>query len=305
MSWAAMDWNMIAALAGVGALLIGAPGAILSLLSVRSSLKRLEVQNEEGVKALKILTALRKIGDGDQNALWSKPLDLGEFKYHERLAKSIPIVVFANLKGGVGKTTIASNVAAAFADKGERVLALDLDYQGSLSSLFIGHAQITDKQTLDESQQRGAEMLSGQRDPYWAKTAAIAVSTDLPKLKYIPTTYDLADTENRLMIKWLVGDSLRDVRLNLATILMDDEIQKSYDRIIGNYILDIGRATHYLSNTAEGIAPCQSTSPTLFSTTKMPRAPIWKSRAGPTGRCARIAARTTSRVLPARATAKA
>jgi len=51
-----------------------------------------------------------------------------------------PIVVVANHKGGVGKTTIAVRIAVEMASVGRRVLLIDLDPQGGATLLLHGHA---------------------------------------------------------------------------------------------------------------------------------------------------------------------
>ncbi len=56
------------------------------------------------------------------------------------------VIAFANQKGGVAKTTTTLNLAAAFAERGHRVLCIDMDPQGNLTM-----SQGIDPDTLDQS----------------------------------------------------------------------------------------------------------------------------------------------------------
>ncbi len=59
----------------------------------------------------------------------------------------MPILAFANQKGGCGKTTTTRNVAKALHERGKRVLMCDLDQQGSLTA-YCGVNPETLEQTI-------------------------------------------------------------------------------------------------------------------------------------------------------------
>jgi len=55
---------------------------------------------------------------------------------------SVTVIAFFNNKGGVGKTSLVYHIACMFADRGLRVLAVDLDPQANLSAAFLDEERL-------------------------------------------------------------------------------------------------------------------------------------------------------------------
>lgn len=166
--------------------------------------------------------------DRDDDELWRFRPSLPPRSLLDRLANnSLRVVTLANLKGGVGKTTSAANLAAALDHQGFRVLVIDLDYQGSLSAMML---RASNQPRLDASM--ADEVISGRADGAWIVENARPLTGVLDRTRIITAGYTLARVENRMMLRWLARNIETDIRYNLLEALMHNDVQGAFDIVL-------------------------------------------------------------------------
>ena len=142
----------------------------------------------------------------------------------------IPIITTANMKGGVGKTTFTANLAAYLDAQGERVLLIDLDYQGSLSQTVTAAAG------SDRIASVVDDLVRTEKGPSEILEGVQALSPALKQTDILTCYYEFSDTEAHELVDWVValrtGQPTDDVRFRMSKLLRDDAIQKRYDVVL-------------------------------------------------------------------------
>ena len=122
------------------------------------------------------------------------------------------IIAIANQKGGVGKTTTAINLSACLAEKGKKVLTIDLDPQGNTSS-GLG----VDKNAVENTVY---ELMIGE-----AELEECIQKDVLENLSVLPSNVNLAGAEIELIgieeKEYILKKNIDKIRDNYDYVIID------------------------------------------------------------------------------------
>ena len=141
------------------------------------------------------------------------------------------IIAISNQKGGVGKTTTAINLSACLAEKGKKVLTIDMDPQGNTTS-GLG----IDKNEVENT---SYELLLGE-----AKIEETITKSIVEKLVVIPSERGLSGAEIEL-----IGKDEREYILKKEV----DRIRDDYDFIIIDCPPSLNTLTVNAMTTADSV----------------------------------------------------
>lgn len=132
---------------------------------------------------------------------------------------SLRILVVANQKGGVGKTTTAINLGTALAAVGEQVLVVDLDPQGNAST---GLGIPPEKRTPNSF-----DVLTGS-----SPLIGTAITTAVPGLCIVPAHNDLVGIEQALANNSGRVFKLRDALRIMAATFSQQPQEQNYTYVL-------------------------------------------------------------------------
>lgn len=200
-----------------------------TVIDLSANCEHLKEETQELQSEVASLTEqLQKVAafDGD----WGRPSPWPQPQFRPLAERKTPIIAVANLKGGVGKTTLTANLGATIWNgKGSpRVLLIDLDYQGSLTRACLGQLAAID---VHRRYQLAHKLFVPSRvEPELVVQLSRRIDDTTGFI--IAASSVLAKAEAQAMARWLIGEDEEDARYRLRRLLHSDAVQKEFDYIL-------------------------------------------------------------------------
>ena len=147
------------------------------------------------------------------------------------------IIAFFNNKGGVGKTTTVYHIAWMLSELGHKVLAVDLDPQSNLSSMFLSQERMEDI-ILEERKETILDAIEpiSEGEPY----QPVHIEKINSNLSLLIGNLSLSAFEDRLSDAWskcLAGDSFGFKVISAFKTVMEDAAKRSNSEWV---LVDVG-----------------------------------------------------------------
>lgn len=143
--------------------------------------------------------------------------------------KRAVVIAVTNFKGGVTKTTTAMTLAQAFSLRGHRVLAIDCDPQGSLTTLFgiSPDAEVQEEQTIAPLTS-GAEssIRPSIQKTYWDGVDLVAAAPALFSAEFMLPARQMQEPDFKFYD--VLNQGLEDVKDEYDVVIIDTSPSLSY-----------------------------------------------------------------------------
>lgn len=181
------------------------------------------------------------------------------------------IIAFLNQKGGVGKTTLATNIARAIQTDGHNVLLVDSDPQGSARDWRAANEDHSlpvvglDRKTLDKdirAVSKGYDYIVIDGAPQLAELSAAAIKcADLVLIPVQPSPYDVwacGDLIDLLKARQEVTDGKPKAGFVISRVIKHTQLSRDVVEALGDYglpVLDetVGQRQAYPKTAAQGL----------------------------------------------------